>query len=145
MATGSLFATPTTTEHPDIASPGDPAGVSDVTVPPAPLARLSDPDTSHEAATEYAASGQHKVHLHYVLSAVTRYPGKTSRELALCIVKMFRVTNLQAYDAAHKRLPDLLSAGRVKKGPRIRCSVTGKFAYTWFSVKADSQPTQESQ
>ena len=91
-----------------------------------PLARASDPITSHIAAAEHTASGNRARQQHQTIAAVRAYPGRTSQELA-------QLTRLDRYMLA-RRLPECVTAGAVRRGAISRCSVTGKLALTWYPV-----------
>ena len=89
----------------------------------APIARNTDPSTSHEAADEITQSGKRANQKMLVLSLVRRFPLRTSAELS-------RLGNVDRHMVA-RRLPDL--AGDlmvVSKSPR-KCSVTGYNALVW--------------
>ncbi len=58
--------------------------------------------------------------------AVTDNPGMTSNELA-------QATGLDRYMLA-RRLPELIKAGRVWRGPNKPCAVSGRTACTWWPV-----------
>ena len=88
-----------------------------------PIARRTDPATSHEAAERVTADGSRAVQTAECLDAVARWPGCTSAELA---VRM----GCSRYVPA-RRLPELRSVGAVANGPARKCSVTGKLALTW--------------
>ncbi|WP_401742060.1 winged helix-turn-helix domain-containing protein [Stenotrophomonas geniculata] len=87
-------------------------------------ARASDLSTSHEAAHYVVASGL-QAHQHdQSAKAVTDNPGMTSNELA-------QATGLDRYMLA-RRLPELIKAGRVWRGPNKPCTVSGRSACTWW-------------
>ncbi|WP_414553699.1 winged helix-turn-helix domain-containing protein [Stenotrophomonas forensis] len=78
-------------------------------------ARAGDLSTSHDAAHYVVASGL-QAHQHDLSAkAVTDNPGMTSNELA-------------------RRLPELIKAGRVWRGPNKPCPVSGRTACTWWAV-----------
>lgn len=91
-----------------------------------PIARRTDPITSHEAADAITKDGTRASQRHTVLLMVRRRPGHTSAELAAS-------NNADRYVLA-RRLPDLRDhGGLVYNGlePRV-CKVTGKRAQTWW-------------
>ncbi len=92
---------------------------------PDSLARATDVETSHEAATELVMSGQHESQLQVVLEATRRHPGHTSAELAA-------VAGLDRYMVARRR-PDLEKRGLVSKDASSHCTVTGRRARIWFA------------
>ncbi len=91
-----------------------------------PVARTSDPDTSHEAAEAVTRDGSRHRQLVAVLEAVQKAPGLTSAELA-------RDARLDRYIVA-RRLPELEKLGKVKRGAAKLCSASpkpGLKAITW--------------
>jgi hypothetical protein len=90
-----------------------------------PIARNSDPVSSHEAAGEITLDGTRAIQQYTVLMAVKERPGSTSRELA-------KHSHLTRYDFA-RRLPELEHAGLVAKGPMRPCKISGKRALTWWN------------
>lgn len=91
-----------------------------------PIARETDPETSHLAAEEVTASGRRAVQQHAVLAAVMTQPGLTSRELA-------QAAGMDRY-VAGRRLPELEAAKRVRKGEARECRVSKRLAVTWWPV-----------
>lgn len=89
-----------------------------------PIARETDPETSHLAAEEVTTSGRRAVQQHAVLAAVMAHPGLTSRELA-------QAAGMDRYVAA-RRLPELEAAKRVRKGEARECRVSKRLAVTWW-------------
>lgn len=89
-----------------------------------PIARNSDPQTSHQAAREITASGKRASQQHQCLEAMKFWPGKTSAELA-------SLMGVDRYMVA-RRLPELRDANKVVNGMARRCRVTGKRAMTWW-------------
>jgi hypothetical protein len=89
-----------------------------------PIARASDPESSHLAAKEITASGKRAHQQAQTIAAVRQYPGRTSQELC-------ELTGICRYALA-RRLPECVTAGAVRKGIQRRCSVTGKTALTWW-------------
>lgn len=88
-----------------------------------PVARRTDPATSHEAAERVTRDGSRARQVAACLDAVRRWPGCTSAELA---VRM----GVSRYMPA-RRLPELRSAGKVANGVSRECSVTRRAALTW--------------
>ena len=87
-----------------------------------PVARRSDPDTSHEAGDEVTASGARSRQQHMVLRGLAQYPNVTTRELAARM-------NTCRYIVA-RRMPELAPVYVRVTGKR-RCTVTGRTAHTW--------------
>lgn len=97
------------------------------TVPPVARARVSDPDTSHEAARRVERSGKAERQRKALLTEVTRRPGQTAGEIAERL-------GMDRYDAS-RRLPDLLDdPPRVAKGRKRRCGVLSSTCVTWWPV-----------
>lgn len=95
---------------------------------PPPLARATDPVTSHVAARRVVASGvwdSQKNQIRHALATALRdriYP-PTSRELATFAA-------MDRYTVA-RRLPDLEKEGRVEKAGKRVCTISGTPAVTW--------------
>lgn len=91
-----------------------------------PIARNTDPVTSHLAAQEVTREGIRGKQALIVLEAVRRYPGRTSMELS-------RLCELDRYQIS-RRLADLEHAGEVEKGEARMCDIAGRLAVTWRAV-----------
>nr|WP_313286904.1 winged helix-turn-helix domain-containing protein [Stenotrophomonas pavanii] len=90
-------------------------------------ARSSDLSTSHDAAHYVVASGL-QAHQHdQSAKAVTDYP----------VNELAQATGLDRYMLA-RRLPELIKAGRVWRGPNKPCAVSGGTACTWWPVAPGS-------
>jgi len=90
------------------------------------LARSIDISTSHDAAAHVVASGKHAQQQDLAAAAVKVHPGLTSFELARAIGECrFMLA---------RRLPELLEDGRVWRGPKKPCEVSGRSACTWWPV-----------
>ncbi|MFK3846633.1 winged helix-turn-helix domain-containing protein [Stenotrophomonas sp. NPDC078853] len=89
-------------------------------------ARATDPGTSHEAARHFVASGLQAAQHASTAAAVKIHPGLTSNELS-------KRSSLDRYMLA-RRLPELLEAGAVWRGPKKPCEVSGRSACTWWPV-----------
>jgi len=101
--------------------------ISDVQ-PRNPIARLSDPVTSHVAAAQVTASGLRDKQAWIVLDLVRRFAGSTSAELAAH-------GDVDRYVTA-RRLPELEQLGFVyRAGIKSACRVTGKAALSWWPVR----------
>lgn len=94
----------------------------------APIARQTDPWTSHAAASAITESGRRGSQKDLVLRYVQRHPGLTSGEYAA-------MTGLDRYRAA-RRLPDLEHDGDVVKGDARRCRELGTQQVTWWPAQA---------
>lgn len=91
-----------------------------------PIARSTDPSTSHEAADLVTASGRRNRDAAHILAVVQAEPGLTYREIHQ------RIRSQIAEPATiAKRLADLERTGAVAKGPRRTCRVGGNPCATW--------------
>ena len=91
-----------------------------------PLARNTDPMTSHQAAEDAAKSGRVVSHIDRIVSAIKEHPGKTSAELA-------QITGLERHEAA-RRTSDAHALAMVVKGRARKCSLSNRNAMTWWPV-----------
>lgn len=91
-----------------------------------PVARNTDPETSHAAGEAVTASGQRHAQRAQVLAGLREAPGVTSFELA-------EITGLDRYVVA-RRLPDCRTAGEAQVGIKRRCTISGKTAQTWWPL-----------
>jgi hypothetical protein len=91
-----------------------------------PLARNTDPETSHQVADEIKADGVLAGMYLHVLALVESNPSRTGRELD----RLSPTTDGQA----HKRLCGLERRGWVVRGEVRRCEVSGRIATTWRPV-----------
>ena len=104
-----------------------------------PIARRTDPVTSHLAACEVTRSGKRGAQQRLVHNYVVKFPGHTSQELAeIC---QQHGGALDRYDFA-RRLPELASErdihgnhckAFITRGMSKRlCRITGKLATVWY-------------
>jgi hypothetical protein len=91
-----------------------------------PIARKSDPKSSHLAASEITRSGVRESQCETILDVLACHPWTTSRELTL-------YCDLDRYQIA-RRLPDLENAGLVRKGFIRKCRIGGRKSVTWFKI-----------
>ena len=94
-----------------------------------PVARNSDPATSHKAEAKHL--GKRAVRARQVLKLVRDYPLCTSSELS---VKMYETTAESFMTSAatpHKRLPDLEALGLVQRRGERKCTDSGHEAAVW--------------
>lgn len=89
-----------------------------------PIARNTDPDTSHEAAAEITASGVRGEQQAQTIAAVRAFPGCTMQELA-------EKTGHDRYMLA-RRISECETAGAVRRGAKRTCEVTGRKAEEWW-------------
>ena len=89
----------------------------------APIARRSDPPTSHRSAAEHTATGARGANAELLYAAIAAHPDLTCGELL----------DFSGLDRAEcsKRLSDLHATFRIEAVAVRRCSVTGKNARTW--------------
>jgi len=92
-----------------------------------PMARATDPESSHLAAEAMKISGKLGFQQRKALQLVIANPGATSAELARASDGM-----LDRYQVA-RRLPELEAAELVTKGAMRECEVTERPCVTWFS------------
>tara|TARA_B100000519_G_scaffold96672_1_gene84147 strand:+ start:5346 stop:5660 length:315 start_codon:yes stop_codon:yes gene_type:complete len=97
----------------------------DLFTQPHVLARNSDPETSLIAAREMAATGQLGNMELTALNLVLNNPGWTSAELE----------KRHGFERGQigKRLSTLVNNGRVIRGDKRRCEITGKLAFTHYT------------
>lgn len=91
-----------------------------------PAARSTDPVTSHQAGEQITKSGTRKAQQNRVLRALKRFPNRTSAEIA-------NRANLDRYMVA-RRLPELATAGKAKRGDARTCRINGRNAIVWNPV-----------
>ena len=91
-----------------------------------PLARASDPKTSHEAADKLIESGRHRKLLERVVDLVRRFPNCTTRELGT-------KSDLSEHDIG-RRVGEAATMGLVIRGDPRECTVTRRNAATWRIV-----------
>ncbi len=89
-----------------------------------PRSRSTDIESSHAAADEVKSSGRLAIQQSQVLAAVREWPGRTSRELA-------QYMHCDRYLVA-RRLPELESAGKVRKGGLRECAIGHRLACEWW-------------
>lgn len=98
-----------------------------------PMARVTDPTTSHQAAEQHEEKLSER--RAQVLELVRDYPGSTQGELALRFHTRWPALGiLVAAATPHKRLPELEKLGRVRRGPERFCKDSGYLSATWFAV-----------
>ena len=89
-----------------------------------PIARNTDPLTSHLAADHLVASGALSAQQSLAFKAVEQYRGLTSLEIA-------DKSTLCRFMLA-KRLPELERTHQVRRGQARRCKISGRLAATWW-------------
>jgi hypothetical protein len=93
-------------------------------------ARKADPATSHRAAAQVESSGTAAAHREKIVAALRAVDGQTSDEIA----------NLAGLDrvAAARRMKELETAGRVRRGPERKSNVSGNAGVTWWVARGAS-------
>lgn len=90
---------------------------------PTPLARKTDPATSHKAAAGAARfAGGHRAR---VLADIKANPGSTASEIG----DRIGLTNVQVC----RRLPELVSSGEIRKGDDRASRLTGSDETTYYA------------
>ena len=84
-----------------------------------PLARSSDPTTSHKAVEALRSSGQLKTQANKILEAVRKNPGLTALEYE----------QLTGIRDVHKRIKGLENAGVIRRLDQRQCRVTKRAAH----------------
>jgi len=91
-----------------------------------PASRAGDSYTSDLAEEKVTKSGVRQQQCRVVYELLQKHNGFTSKELA-------HISKLDRHMIA-RRLPDLLGAGKVRKGQKRQCSIGRSLADTWFTV-----------
>lgn len=94
---------------------------------PRTLARRTDPEPSHEAASWAVTSGTVNRLQQHAIVLVQAFPGRTATELAQASEWCNgdpRIVN--------RRLSEVEKRGKVRRGEPRTCSVTGRKAATWW-------------
>lgn len=91
-----------------------------------PIARATDPESSHLAAAEITRSGARAAQQAQTIAAVKAFPGHTSQELC-------ELTGIDRYVLA-RRLSECETTGAVKRGGITVCTVTRRKALAWWPV-----------
>lgn len=89
-----------------------------------PASRAGDPETSHVAEAHVNATGKRASDQDRVAALVSIAPGRTARELA--------AGGSLSHETLHKRLPECVTGGAVRRGEPRRCAQTGRMATTWW-------------
>ncbi|PWQ87886.1 winged helix-turn-helix domain-containing protein [Stenotrophomonas maltophilia] len=89
-------------------------------------ARSTNPQSSHIAAADLAASGGLRVQHAKTEAVVICHLGHSSLNLSM-------LTGLDRHMLV-RRLPELAREGRIWRGPTASCTTTGKPACTWWPV-----------
>lgn len=103
----------------------DQPSLFDAPPPVRELARLSHPQTSHEAAEKLIASGRLAGDSAAALDMVREHPGLTGYELQ-------NLDRSGRDDRIRKRLGGLANSGLLRRGESRRCRVKGSMCVTWY-------------
>ena len=102
-----------------------------------PMARRTDPTTSHVAALRHVATAL-SLRRSQVYDAVVQFPDQTSNELGLRMTELFPDLELRAASASpQKRLPELEKLGLIKRGEPRTCKSSGYQAHIWRAVELE--------
>ena len=101
------------------------------------LARHTDPDTSHQAATIVESTGKAASHRNMLLNAILATPGATSGELASQV-------GILPHEA-QKRLPELCKACLATRGIPRKCSVCGTQQATYWPATPKPTPAWDAE
>jgi len=99
-----------------------------------PVARDTDPDTSHEAAAKITAAGKRDAHAAIVLRLIVANPKSTYLELWAAAGENDKESLGESFTIM-RRIAGLESWGKVKRCGRRICRVNGLRMTTWEHVK----------
>ena len=95
---------------------------------PFPMARSTDPETSHQATRDYKLSERRL----QVLKILADHPGLTSGEISRYFYRRHQALGIRcAAETPHKRLPELEVMDLVLRCAPRRCRDSGQSATTW--------------
>ena len=108
--------------------------------PPTRRARNTDPETSHEAATNAEVTGLITRQARECLKYLIKFPGRTSAELGVLAKDGAGGLPPLGDRARHifgRRLPELakLEVGLAERGERRKCTAHGTNAVTWWPTE----------
>ena len=90
-----------------------------------PLARNTDPATSHLAAAEIHGEGKLAGLRRRAFQLVQDHPGKIARELSV-------IAGDNDARTINRRLGEVEKLGLIYRGVERRCKITGRLCATWF-------------
>lgn len=99
-----------------------------------PIARRSDPTTSHDAAAKYTATNRQS-HKDILRRLIAEYPGRTVNEYAE-ILQRRGFNPMTAHRIPNKRVSELLAEGFVSVGQIRQCRVSGHNCRTFVPGRA---------
>ena len=94
-----------------------------------PIARPSDPGTSHKAAYEHTASGKRALECERWHQLIAENPGHTTAELWKFYDKKFGGEPWLTINGATKRISDLLNRNLIRVGTERACTVSKDVAW----------------
>ena len=94
-----------------------------------PVARTTDPATSHRAEQRVTDSGRRQSQAERLYAAIVAHPGQCRGQLAAAV-------DMEEYQAS-KRLSDLRNAGRIVQGPPREWH--GNHQSTWWPSELKGQ------
>jgi hypothetical protein len=109
-----------------------------------PLARAGDPVTSHIAAAKLVESGKWRGQKGRVLTWMREHEigllkSKTVDPASSLTANEMSKESGIPHPTCHKRLPDLETAGQVKKCIKRICRQTGELCWTWRLATAEER------
>jgi len=109
----------------------------EITITVFPMAKSTDPATSHIGALRHVASALSR-RRRQVYDVTVKFPDETSNELGLRMTQTFPDLELRAASASpQKRLPELEKLGLVERGEPRKCRSSGYLAHTWRAVELE--------
>jgi hypothetical protein len=97
---------------------------------PVGMTRLTDPDTSHQAAGELTRKGLKASQQGQICFLVKQFPNRTYREL-FDVDQGRHDKVFQEAVQLNRRLPELEAKGMVHRGAARKCRISGNSASTW--------------
>lgn len=98
----------------------------------APIARTSDPDTSHRAGERHTKLGKRAERARQVLDLLHHNPDRTAGELSVLFWRENKRLGIRVAAATpHKRLPDLEKKGLVTRVAERKCEDSGEECTVW--------------
>jgi hypothetical protein len=89
-----------------------------------PAARLTDPESSHDAEAHINATGSRAEQQAQTVAAIRQFPGLTMRELSAA-------TGIDRY-VLGRRVSECETSGAVRRGVKRDCAVSKRKAEPWW-------------
>lgn len=99
-----------------------------------PIARNTDPSSSHEAASKITNTGSRATQQGKILAGLQRH---ASKDFPITSAELARRIGIDRYVAA-RRLPEMRGVV-VANGLQRKCQVTGNSAITWYALVAQPE------